>query len=334
MVCCLKAYSLEDGGPLRWELRRLKDAAGYDERSRNSAVGVLFKDQSPKWKIWMRQLDFVDSQHCGKSATSAARGSADADDLASADANYWISTVGMLALLAYWSGSRREVAQRERAEKLGSMLLDRTAAEANNFDMRMVGEDVFELCHKGAAEGSMCDCFWRFKGRNANVGWPQHVRLWDDLVGLFRARECEAIAKHLGAKLWELAGVIDGGFASWGDLHWHAAAAAELRACPKRRRIDPHLRMWITQASVSAARFSTPGQAGKALGVPPSTCGDWRESDLASLRSAMHLALHDVQAVSLIFDGIRLGNPSKEYVVSCISELRSNISSVLPPQDA
>lgn len=151
-----------------------------------------------------------------------------------------------------------------------------------------------------------------------------------------QSRACDAIRQYLSEKLQQLAKVIDDGVEEWGNLRWQkTAAACHLTSAGKRRRVDPRLREWVLQKSVQTGDFSSTHSANQALDSSGSGSSllDWKAVELASMRAPMHLGFAGCMSISVAFEGIRIGNPSKEYIIIAASDLGQLRHCVLPPQD-
>ena len=46
----------------------------------------------------------------------------------------------------------------------------------------------------------------------------------------------------------------------------------------------------------------------------------------------MHIDFHDTACFSLIWDGVKVGNPGKEFNIACVSDCLQGRHAVLPPQ--
>lgn len=101
----------------------------------------------------------------------------------------------------------------------------------------------------------------------------------------------------------------------------------------KKRRVDPHLQQWVVQESVQSGQHTTSMEANKSLDRPAarSTLSDWKAKELNYMRCGMHVDFRDAEAVSLIYDGIRFGNPSEEYICAAVTDLARDRHAVLPP---
>ena len=103
----------------------------------------------------------------------------------------------------------------------------------------------------------------------------------------------------------------------------------------QKRRVDPHLRQWVCQRALEDGTAKTPGQAANMLDckVPLPSVSDWEIRELSSMRAEMHLRFREARAIGCAWDGIRLGNPAKEYLVTVLSELFTGAHAPLPPQE-
>ena len=65
------------------------------------------------------------------------------------------------------------------------------------------------------------------------------VRLWNDMIALFKARCCAAVAKHVSAVAAEIAKAMGSSVDDWAEFDWKRSAAALEHGASKRRRMDP-----------------------------------------------------------------------------------------------
>ena len=108
---------------------------------------------------------------------------------------------------------------------------------------------------------------------------------------------------------------------------------ATLVAAVKRRRIDPHVRQWaVGDCLRSGEQKSALPAVRSVLGASATTAAyEWRDSELAVMRATGMLDMAGADIVSLTWDGIRIGNPAKEYIVAFTTDLKKNKHQMLPP---
>ena len=97
----LKCYRRRSNDRLRWELRRVVEAFGYDMTKTWARVCNLVKTQRAKWFSLAMSLHMEPELHFGLSANAARASSA--EEMLDCDQEYWISTSFLLLLIAFWS---------------------------------------------------------------------------------------------------------------------------------------------------------------------------------------------------------------------------------------
>ena len=126
---------------------------------------------------------------------------------------------------------------------------------------------------------------------------------------------------------------VDERATEWGEQAWQKGVHAAVPGPSKRRRIDPHVKAWVVQEAVQQGQQHSSSAAANAL-EPGVGAGQrqWREKEMSCVRAAMHLSFANPQSLSVCWDGMRLGNPAKEYLLAAVSG-PGNVHAVLPPQD-
>lgn len=320
----LKAWSPEAGAPLKWEIRRLRDAAGYASCD-SFQLHHLVKEQRAKWRGFLQDFGLPESSHYGASMCNLSRGSSDAAAAHNAEQEFWFSTSALLACLAHWSHHRKEVSDKARCDWVGLRVLDACMGEDTSIDTSGIPPELLQACTKEPIDqNGKCRCAQFDLASAKGMGTPCYFeRLWYQMRLLFKYKACPTLGKFLGMKLLEVSGVVDGQVDTWGDFDWTTRAAARMEGDKKRRRTDPRLRDFVVRAAPQRGDHQTPASVNKSLSSPASasSVSDCKAKELSALRASMHLTFNKSTCVSLIFDGIRFGNPSKEYLVNAVSDL-------------
>ena len=81
---------------------------GYEEQSAHTKLHVTLKNQVVLWKLWLQAAELDAEDHFGRSIHSLIHLNIPLDDLTEAEKLHWVSTKGLLVLLASWqfSGAR------------------------------------------------------------------------------------------------------------------------------------------------------------------------------------------------------------------------------------
>ena len=330
---CLKAWAPREQAPLRWELRRLLPACGYDLTKR--LLHQRVKAQLPEWKQLFEHflLDWKD--HYGDSPNAALHKKQRLDDVdvASLEQEFWVSTVGMFVLLLQWSENRRSKEDQERSSLVMRLVLEKCVRAQTNLGMLEISAEIAQMCAAEPFQDERCACVQRFLSQSAAAEATWHEKIWRQLQELFAARKCAALATHMSDVLKALSLAVDERATEWGEQAWQKGVHAAVPGPSKRRRIDPHVKAWVVQEAVQQGQQHSSSAAANAL-EPGVGAGQrqWREKEMSCVRAAMHLSFANPQSLSLCWDGMRLGNPAKEYLLAAVSG-PGNVHAVLPPQD-
>ncbi|CAE7236830.1 unnamed protein product [Symbiodinium sp. CCMP2456] len=315
---CLKAWAPCQGAPLRWELRRLLPACGFDLAKR--PLHQRLNAQKSDWQQLFEHflLDWKD--HYGDSANAALhkRQRLDDVDVASLEQEYWVSTAGMFVVLLQWSENRRSKEDQERSSLVMRLVLEKCLRAQTSLGMLEIPAEIAQMCSAEPLEGERCACVRRFLAQSAvdEVAW--HENILRKLQELFVARKCAALATHMSDVLKVLSLAVDERATEWGEHAWQKGVHAAVPGPTRRRRIDPHVKAWVVQEAVQQGQQQSSSAAANAL-EPGVGAGQrqWREKEMSCVRAAMHLSFANPQSLSLCWDGMRLGNPAKEYLLEC-----------------
>ena len=116
-----KAYVPEESDELRWELRRICPSAGYPCTQEKHLLSDTCNAQEQTWdtKIF-KPLHMPITDHYGKSYRSCYLISLTHSSPvnASSDQEYWWSTPGLVAIVAFWTHWRRETRMKKNGARL------------------------------------------------------------------------------------------------------------------------------------------------------------------------------------------------------------------------
>ena len=130
-VVSLKSWHSETNDHLRWELKRMFRAAGYDFRSQATKPCSLIRKQLGQWHTIMQLFEWQPSVVMGLSRRACQESiGMDRDECqqlwAHAEAEYWVSTPMMIMVLFFWSEYRKELRDRSFCYKLWTSFLKYT----------------------------------------------------------------------------------------------------------------------------------------------------------------------------------------------------------------
>ena len=155
-------------------------------------------------------------------------------------------------------------------------------------------------------------------------------KLFDCVSRMYDDINCFAIASHLGETLASIAKHVDGRVNVWGDLDWHTSPEA---AVDGHMDVDYHVRRWLTSTAVTSGKAPTPMQATRLVhNVDSHQAKVYRDLDCCAVLAAGHMAsLASDLAIGMTWDGVRIGNPPKEWNYTLIRNRDTSATCVLPP---
>lgn len=333
VVAAWKAYSVVGQAGLRWEIKRVLPAAAFCPQQNTK----LWKVISDNFERWDAALTFRDSlPHFGRSRLSLTV-SRQAKGIDNADQEHWLSSVGLLSLLAWWSVKRKEVVAREQCAQVLRLFVERTvAAESIVGEMLTwsLGARHMQECRNLPIVDNMCSCMHGFLGKpkpDMQSMSPQEFLAAKLRCLMPLAVHCSAARSWLASMVVSLAELVEQGMSQWGDFSWHTSSEALLRTAKRRRRADPHVKMMVAQTG-----DATHGSASAACvaldGVDRSVGLRWVQQEMAAFRAACFMSFGESQQLALCCDASRVGKPAREFLVGCLSDLRVGRHCVLPPQ--
>ena len=154
------------------------------------------------------------------------------------------------------------------------------------------------------------------------------------MVKLFGRIECCACCAYLRYIIDIVANSCDARPHVWGDFTWHKTADAfTLGPCGNRRgRIDHHVKQFALGLANSSSSLVVPSrQVAKLEDVNRASAVQWTSQSLCGLQAASHLSFAGPQAVGIVWDAARAGQPAKELNFCMAEKLGHKLNTVLPP---
>lgn len=337
-----KAYTdAERPERLRWELRRMLTDVGYSTDNPKRASKHLTENWD-RWCGYLQRAGFDSNEfRCLSRKALVARGALEVEVCASAQET-WLSTEALMALMQAWATERRAIAIRERVDHTARLFVERTipAEACGDFDAFAPPEHVLVLCRAEPRQNGMCACFVELLhgegGPPDTSGCSPQAAIWARLKYLYVGMQCASVRQWVRSLIVSLAGMVRSSMQDWGDFGWHQASDAVVRGKHKARRIDEHLKVWVTQKSVTDGQMSTPAVAARVVdGGASSSSVRWVHTDMAAFQASLRLCFREPpSSMSLAMDAARIGMPGVEYLMICASDLQDKRHAVLPPQVA
>jgi len=252
---------------------------------------------------------------------------------------FWLSSAGLIQALAmYGLKYRRDPKEKKKARRLLLWMLERCVSADFDVELTPEGENVaFEQIEEGEDE---CDCVRQYMNTMESLpeGTPYHKMLHQMLMELdswvdVQVFLCPVLAMHYGTVLRKLQGHIDGRWEEWGSRDWVKTAAANVASAEKgSRRMDTHVKQYVSEHK----KHRTSHGAAQSLDTPPSSgsVARWEADQVAAHRCETMMQIVDINDLSGTWDGIRAGNPSKDWLIWALTELNSEISSVGMPVES
>lgn len=326
-----KAWSAEPGDPLMWEMRRVCPSMRFTVD--RTPLHRIIKKQLPKWRALWEDMGWEDKDVFGMSGRSMIGGAKGAQELLGLQQEFWVSTAGLLAVLVDGATARKAVGDREFLVWLGRLFLEKTGPQEGQGVAMMIAADAAEQCHKEPRQEGHCICVQRFLTQECDEVGHFQFSTWDKLLLVAKHKGCKAICLSFGRALADLAGAIDHRASVWGVFEWVQTKDAQIQGPKRRRRMDHHLRTFITHRGVFGDRHKNSAEAARSVPGAPVNVFRLQEKELAIMRAGMLLGFADVSSLHLCWDGVRLGNPAKEFLLGAVSDPAKNLHAVLPPQD-
>ena len=325
-----KCWSSGREGELRWELRRFLPSAGYEWHSKNTQVHRLVRECLSTWQAWWTLASCPESIF-GRSRVSL-QGTGDletASAAADAEQEYWVTTQGMLVLLAHWCRKRKRIEDQRRCRCLLRMLLRQTCPPSLLSSIPVTDSEA-GFC-EGSPAGVICTHEGQVERSVQGAAGDPVERVATCLEEQATFVQCPRIMAHLGTVTANLSTIIASSPAAWGrDLTLERSWLPGLSET-KRRRADPHLKQKVSTSSSSTSR-SAAATAVAAGSLAKRQVTQWREGQLATLQATAMMRWHKKPAIlSSVLDASRLGKPSREYLLHCAFDATGSCSYVFPP---
>lgn len=321
---------------LRWELRRIVPDLGWTE-THHTPLHKHLQVVIAQVSGLASHVGWDSTTIVGKSRQALVSSGANEALLEDAEAVAWVSTAGLLMLLANCYERKRAIADRQKAGLIAKLLLESCVhADAVGADARVPQPSTAVLCQKEPVESGLCSCAQKALAKGIMpdpAGASPQAFAFEVLLHAFRARSCDALKRWTRDLAEQLAAQIDAHVANWGDFEWHRSSAAVLQSRARPRRVDPHARAYVLSEGVRQGQVATVGQAANSMhSVDGSTAVKWREGEMCAYRACCMLALRSSPILCLAFDAARVGRPAKDILVAVLSAPLENRHCVLPPQ--
>lgn len=298
-------------GARRWELRRVLPDVGFGDDTQHKTLHRHFNMYWQRWRAVVGSVGFDPDEEMGQSRRSLQASSASGSRVGEAEQEWWASTRALLCLLLHWCHFRKLRDVRAKCWAIGRALLDlcldaQVASGIHIFDME--DENVQQACEEDRIGNDWC-AHWlivqdaRSKEKVSDGASPQS-QLWADIVVVSSAVPCKSATTILKQVVAHVSDNINLSVAVVGDFDWMKGGEAQLQGKHKRRRLDPHVRAWCTEAARSNT-MPTHALAVRSLhNVAPSIGSKWMAESMALLRAEFHLSFRP-QAISIATDCAR-----------------------------
>jgi len=329
---------------LKWELAWVIPSLGFPEKGSQK----VWRHLGDNWQRWsldlgLANLDKKDhmglSRHALEQKHKQAGQLIDVEALEFAEQEHWVSTSGLLVLLAFLPIRRRVVAAREQADCVGNRFLSMVLHPDDIQELLTMGipAEAKGVCEQTlAGEGGVCECLQELLRRpgvpDHRSGMPQDF-LHKKLVWLARGCPCMGARAWLHRLVSQCAAVIDQCVERWGDKGWHKNPSAFHQSGVKRKRADFHIKQLVLASEVQSGAASSSASAVKSLGSVSASQGiRWRQSEMAAYRAATRLSFQETMQIGVAVDATRLGKPAKELLMGAVTTHSKQLHAVLPPQ--
>ena len=310
---------------LRWTLRRVFAAGGYENFSRQTQFYCRLRETKSRFNEFLGPLDrsmemlgFGRSEH----AARRARGSLDPDEIEKCDEDFWCGTAAVFFWLLFFTHHRRSHEMKWHANaSLVAVLqatVERDTAEQLLVDLR--NEDVCGLCAEAVDDAATVCRHMAAVGGPRPDGIGLHAWLASALRSASEVHEsCSAAAAWLVAAVEQMSLEAEVRVDEWGDVELEKCQAlVEAPEAHKRRRVEPLLKRRVCQELAQQGRNVTDKRTMRALvGDHDAEDGTrWRRQELRYVQAAQWLTCHDMDAVGFSVDGVAVGCPKRDVLLS------------------
>jgi hypothetical protein len=329
------SYSSSVGSRILWELRRVFSIM-YNDR-KNVDLKTLLKENRFELSVYFHQIGLDFEMEFSPSMRSAkARGL----DTAGADQEHMMSTVGLLAMLLFWSREKHLEKHKERATSVVECLLSNGCAEGftDGVPIEEAPPACFPLCAISADANGHCQCLrLHLHNHPTHRSWSGmrklRARLHYLTASTIQVDSCKSIRGWYCFALQAAADAIDGSIEQWteGDTLTVARDAVDLHSRCKRMRIDYHLRQAVSTAVQERGLASSTSAFCRANGLASAGgASNWNERTCAEFVAANLLSFPRIGSVYLGGDCGRFGRPAEENLVLMGWEHLSDLAFVGP----
>lgn len=325
---------------LRWELRRVLPMCAFRETPKRKLWDII-SDCWHGFQTIILLVGFALQVHIGRSKHALLKqASVTAAELAGAEQENWVSTAGLLCLLAAWPSRRKTIPERKCCESVGRAFFEATLPIDGVAPLvrREIPNDAARLCDVAKDRHGLCMCLRKSTAPLHRLREPHtypspQAFLYAKMVWLTSALPCEAARASLCDLTCRLSDLIEEGHHQWGDHSWHRGGDATVMGFSKRRRVDFHVKQFVVHDSVQLGEQASCAQAARAV-VGASSCAavKWRSSEMSSYRAATLMAFDKDSSISVTVDATRLGRPARDVLAGFVYSVGKGVGAALPPQ--
>ena len=335
-----KAWWPQHGaGELRWSLRRVLPAMGYTTSTHATKVCNVVKRQEKHWQALCRELGFDRTQVYGTSlfaAQSKAR-HAQCDIEGEFEAEYWLSTTGLILLSLYWFHYKRNGMDRVHAVATTFINACIELEVIQGLDFLQQRDDLVGACPEhGAMPAGPCQhmeaCSATYLGRPKAASEQEALLM--QLQCLLGHLDCPVARVRLQEGVALLALAVQQNPERWGNTELEKGAGITVvNANGKRARTDPHVKQLAIEKAIRDGRAQSATSFLQMLRLGCVKDGfRWIEEGLADFQAASRLAFRKTVISSFALDAATLRNPAKEMLLIAQWGVLNGINTMLPPQ--
>ena len=162
---------------------------------------------------------------------------------------------------------------------------------------------------------------------------PQHSALVLCKLLHEKSPSCQVCKHKFRTGIQEMAQSIESHVQEWGQFD---LLSQQWLVSNDNKRNDPHLKRLLGEQGVPEKRAKTVGGAIQAAGAKYEHLQAlWLQRQALSAVSASYMQhFHEVPTVSVICDGIKIGKPAKEFIVTGLQDMNDNTPAMMPPVDS
>ena len=258
----------------------------------------------------------------------------DAED---APQQWWVSSVGLLGLLLYWSQKRRNSEDKHHCLLVLQALLSKTSGQQVIAQASRARVDAIDCeCprQRGRDCPHVCEVHDAIKSAETRLGQQTCAAVCQMLVAGFQRLHCERVREYVLTQLTLLASGIESRKGEWQSKDWQTSPKAVLQGPMRKRRLDPELREHAKSSVQQGAQRDTREAVNSMAGLSSDAAYRFQLSDAKEMRAITKesFGLLRTGSLGISIDAARFRRPGKEYLLAMLASCNSTMGATALPQ--